>query len=110
MTVLYLELVVWAATFIGAVGTLMKNRSLFLGKIFLVNLRELHFAMLEPIWYHICPLKYLEDLMKFFDKYFLRRMCYKHWIENIIWPVFLMLLYTPAKHDRKFIAAVFLSS
>ena len=103
----------WIMSFVGAVGTPLKNSGLLpwlmnafggaekmlLIKKFLMNVTALCFTISELLRDHINPLACFDDPIKFFDKCSAGSMSSKHWIDNLIRSVFLILLYIPAERE-----------
>ena len=103
-------------SFVGCIGVLMKNSSLlswvksaFGGvekmlteKTFPMNVRALGFAMLELLRDYVGEMKSFQDLAHFLDAYSSKSMLSEHWVDNLIRPVMLIMMYVYAEHEGDF--------
>ena len=103
-------------SFVGCIGVLMKNSSLlswlksaFGGvekmlteKTFLMNVRALGFAMLKLLRDYVGEMKSFQDLAHFFVACSSKSMLSKHWVDNLIRPVMLIMMYVRAEHEDDF--------
>ena len=101
----------WLMSFIGCVGVLMENSGLvpwlqsafasvpkmMTGKSFPMNIRALHFAVMELVKGFIDDVYSYEDLEKKKEHLTQKGMIAEHWINNLIQPVFLMMLFVRAE-------------
>ena len=97
----------WVMSFVGCIGALMKNSGLLswlksafggaekmlIGKKFPMNIRALHFAMLELLRDHVGDMKSFQDLADFLDACSSKSMLSKHWVDNLIRPIMLIMIY-----------------
>ena len=101
----------WLMSFIGCVGVLLENSGLvpwlqsafasvskmMTGKSFPMNIRALHFAVMELVKGFIDDVYSYEDLEKKKEHLTQKGMIAEHWINNLIQPVFLMMLFVRAE-------------
>ena len=106
----------WLMSFIGCVGVLMENRGLvpwlqsalaivpemMTGKKFPMNIRALRFAVMELLRGFIDDIYSYEDLEKRMEYLAQNSMIAEYWINNLIRPVFLMMLFVRAEREGKF--------
>ena len=95
----------WLMSFRGCVGVLMENSGLvpwlqsafasvqkvMTGKKVPMNMRALRFTVIELLKGFINDVYYYEDLEKRVEYLAQKSMIAEHWINNLIWPVFLMM-------------------
>ena len=105
----------WLMSFIGCVGVLMENSGLtpwlkssfagaekmLIGKKFPQNIRALRFIV-ELLKDFVDDLSSYEELQAMLDDLAAKRILSKHWIENLIKPVFLTMLYIRAEREGNF--------
>ena len=98
-------------SFVGFIGVLMKKSGLLswlksafggkekmlTGKTFSKNFRALCFTMLELFRDYIGEIKAFQDLTNFLDAYSLENMLSKNWVDILIWPVILIMMYVRAE-------------
>lgn len=65
-------------------------------------MRALCFAILELLRDQIDLLECFDDIAKFFGGCSTRSLLSKHWIDKLLRPLFLMLLYICAEHEGDF--------
>ena len=96
----------WVMSFVGCIGVLMKNSGLLswlksafggaekiiTGKKFPMNVRALHFAMFEVLQDYVGKTKSLQDFSHFLDACSSKGMLSKHWVENLIRSVILIMM------------------
>ena len=106
----------WLMSFIGCVGVLMENSGLvpllqsafasvpkmMTGKKFPMNMRALRFAVIELLKGHIDDVHCYEDLEKILKDKAAKSLVAEHWINNLIRPVFLMMLFVRAEREGEF--------
>ena len=106
----------WLMSFIGCVGVLMENSGLvpwlqsafasvpkmMTGKKFPMNIRALRFAVMELLKGFIDDIYSYEDLEKRMEYLAQNSMIAEYWINNLIRPVFLMMLFVRAEREGKF--------
>ena len=97
----------WLMSFVGSVDVLMDNSGLqkFLkfafagkekmltGKKFPMNVRSLRFAFFELLHGFVDEIMCREDLDQFLKEIPSKSVLAEHWVNNLIKPVFLMMLY-----------------
>ena len=102
-------------SFIGCIGTLMANCSLeeilnktfsgvkkmLSGKMFPMNLRALRMEVEELLRNDIQELLDSDKLSSFIDDISKRIAIAKHWIDNLIKPIFICLLFVRAERERE---------
>lgn len=105
----------WVMSFVGCIGKLMSNSGLerimgsafggankmLLGKKFPMNVRALRFVLLELLIDFKDQMSQYNDLDSFIDSLPTTRLS-KHWVENFIKPVLLILLYIRAEREGEF--------
>ena len=98
-------------SFVEFIGVLMKKSGLLswlksafggkekmlTGKTFSKNFRALCFTMLELFRDYIGEIKAFQDLTNFLDAYSLENMLSKNWVDILIWPVILIMMYVRAE-------------
>ena len=96
----------WVMSFVGCIGVLMKNSGLLswlksafggaekiiTGKKFPINVRALHFAMFEVLQDYVGETKSFQDFAHFLDACSSKGMLSKHWVENLIRSVILIMM------------------
>ena len=96
----------WVMSFVGCIGVLMKNSGLLswlksafggaekiiTGKKFPMNVRALHFAMFEVLQDYVGKTKSLQDFSHFLDACSSKGMLSKHWVENLIRSVIVIMM------------------
>ena len=96
----------WVMSFVGCIGVLMKNSGLLswlksafggaekiiTGKKFPMNVRALHFAMFEVLQDYVGKTKSLQDFSHFLDACSSKGMLSKHWVENLMRSVILIMM------------------
>ena len=106
----------WLMSFIDCVGVLMENsglvprlQSAFAGvpkmmtaKKFSMNIRALRFAVMELLKGSIDDVYSYEDLEKRMEDLIGKSMIAEHWINNLIRPVFLMMMFVRAEREGEF--------
>ena len=106
----------WLTSFIGARGTLMKGSGLsqwlscafagvekmLIGKKFPMNMRALRFAVIELLRGHVNSLDRYDDRDSLLGDLADRSVLAEHWINNLIKPVLLMMLYLRAEREGDF--------
>ena len=93
-------------SFVGCISVLMKNSGLISrlksafggsGKMFTekipMNVRALYFAMLELLRNCVGEMKSFQHLVHFLDACSSKSMLSKHWADNLIRPVILIMMY-----------------
>ena len=102
--------------FIGCVGVLMENSGLvpwlqsafasvpkmMTGKKFPMNIRALRFAVMELLKGFIDDVYSYQDLEKRIEYVAQKSMIDEHWINNLIRPVFLMMLFVRTEREGEF--------
>ena len=105
----------WLMSFVGSVGFLMENSGLqkmmksvfagmekmLTGKKFSMNVRALRFVVVELLHGFIDDMVCCEDLDQFLKEVASKSVLAKHWVNNLIKPVFLML-YICAEQEGEF--------
>ena len=106
----------WLMSFIGCVGVLMENSGLvpwlqsafasvpkmMTGKKFPMNIRALRFAVMELLKGFIDDVYSYQNLEKRIEYVAQKSMIDEHWINNLIRPVFLMMLFVRAEREGEF--------
>ena len=106
----------WLMSFIGCVAVLMENSGLvpwlqsafasvpkmMTGKMFPMNMRALRFAVMELLKGFIDDVYFFEDLEKIMEFLAQNSMIAEHWINNLIRPVLLMMLFVRAEREGEF--------
>ena len=106
----------WIMSFVGCIGVLIKNSGLLswlesafggaekmlTGKNFPMNVRALRFAMTELLRDYVREMKSFQDLAHFFVACSSKSMLSKHWVDNLIRPVMLIMMYVRAEHEDDF--------
>ena len=96
----------WVMSFVGCIGVLMENSGLLswlksafggaekiiTGKKFPMNVRALHFAMFEVLQDYVGKTKSLQDFSHFLDACSSKGMLSKHWVENLIRSVIVIMM------------------
>ena len=103
----------WLMSFVGCVGTLMANSGLseilksafagvekmLLGKKVPMNVRALRLLMSEILRGHINDIFCFNDLISYFENASSKSITSKHWVENLIKPVLLMMQFMRAERE-----------
>ena len=106
----------WVMSFVGCIGKLMSNSGLervmgtafagankmLLGKKFPMNVRALRFVLLELLFDYKEEMSRYDDLDSFIASRSTTNRLSKHWVENFIKPVLLVLLYIRAEREGEF--------
>ena len=106
----------WVMSFVGCIGKLMANSGLeklmssafagvnkmLLGKKFPMNVRALRFVVLELLRGFVEEMYKYDDLLLFLDAVSEKSRLAKHWVDNLIKPVLLILLYIRAEREGEF--------
>ena len=106
----------WLMSSIGCVGVLMEKSGLvpwlqsafgsvpkmMTGKKFPMNMRALRFVVIELLKGFIDDVYYFEDLEKRMKFLAQKSMIAEHWINNLIRPVLLMMLFVRAEREGEF--------
>ena len=106
----------WVMCFVGCIGVLMKSSGLLswlksafggaekmlTGKKFPMNVWALYFAMLELLQDYVGKMKSFQDLAHFFNACSSKSMLSKHWVDNLIRPVMVIMMYIRAEHEGDF--------
>ena len=106
----------WLMSFIGCAGVLMENSGLvpwlqsafasvpkmMTGKKFPMNIRALRFAVMELLKGFIDDVYSYQNLEKRIEYVAQKSMIDEHWINNLIRPVFLMMLFVRAEREGEF--------
>ena len=106
----------WLMSFVGSVGKLMKNSGLdmlmktafagvekmLIGKKFPMNIRALRIVVVELLRTLIDKDATREDMISTFQTLTDTSQLAKHWIKNLIYPVFLMMMYIRAEREGEF--------
>ena len=77
-------------------------KKMLTGKVFPMNVRDLHFALLELLRDYIGTMKSLQDLAHFLDLCSSKSMLSKHWVDNLIKPVILIKIYVRTEREGDF--------
>ena len=103
-------------SFIGCVGMLMTNSGLtallksafsgvekmLTGKKFPMNLRALRIVFLELLRGYIDEIHSYDELVRFIDMLSAQSVLAEHWVNNLIKPVLIMMLYVRAEREADF--------
>ena len=106
----------WLMSFVGSVGKLMKSSGLdmlmetafagvekiLIGKEFPMNVRALRIVVVELLQTLIDKDAAREDMISTFQALSDTSQLAKHWIKNLIYPVFLMMMYMLAEREIEF--------
>ena len=106
----------WLMSFLGSVGKLMKNtgldilkktafagvKKMLIGKKFPMNVRALTIVVVELLHTLIDKDVAREDMISTFQTLSDTSQLAKHWIKNLIYAVFLMMMYIRAEREGKF--------
>ena len=106
----------WIMSFVGSVGKLMKNSGLdrlmkaafggvekmLIGKKFPLNVRALRIVVIELLRNIIKADTTQGDMISTFQTLSKKSILAKHWIDNLIYPVFLMMMYVRAEREGEF--------
>ena len=113
----------WLMSFIGACGSLMKGSGLhqylssafagvnkmLVGKKFPMNMRALRLAAIEILRDHVDleNITGYDDLISALDSLSEKSILAEHWIENLIKPVLLMMMFVKAEREADFALHLF---
>ena len=106
----------WLMSFVGSVGKLMKNSGLdmhlkatfpgvekmLIGKKFPMNVRAVRIVAIELLRAVIKEDTTREDMISTFQSLSNSSQLAEHWIKNLIYPVFLMMMYIRAEREGEF--------
>ena len=106
----------WLMSFVGSVGKLMKNSGLdrlmkaafagvekmLVGKKFPMNVRALRIVVIELLRTIITKDTSRDDMVSTLKSIAKESLLAKHWIDNLIYPVFLMMMYIRAEREGEF--------
>ena len=106
----------WLMSFVGCVGVLMENSGLvpwlksafagvpkmLTGKKFPMNIRALRFAVLELLRDFVDDVTSYDELQIKLNDVSKKSILAEHWINNLIRPVFLMMLFIRAEREGEF--------
>ena len=106
----------WLISFIGSVGKLMKNSALdrlmkaafegvekmLIGKKFPMNVRALRIFVIELLREIISEETTRDKMISTLQTLSKKSLLARHWIENLIYPVFLMMIYIRAEREGEF--------
>ena len=94
-------------SFAGSAGKLMQNSGLenlmmLQGKKFPMNIRALRFVVVELLRDHMGSMNKYDDLEKFMDDVSSKSCLAEHWVNNLIKPILLMMVYVRAEREGEF--------
>ena len=106
----------WLMIFVGCADKLMANSGLeklvgsafggvskmLIGKIFPMNIRALRLVVLELLHGLVDEIADYDDLIFFLDSLAIKSHLAKHWVNNLIKPVLIMMLYLRAEQQAEF--------
>ena len=72
------------------------------GEKFSMNVKSPCFAMLELLRDYVGEMKSFQDLAHFLDACSLKNMFSRHWVDNLIRPVMLIMMNVCAEHEGDF--------